>query len=180
MKIASGERRGNAPLRWYSGRAIAKPQIGWHMGIPVHGAFKLDHLHPIKPLLFWKFSIFFTFLLGSQFQRANNEKRPTHCGSSLLSPPPATHRGRVRSPENAEAKFAPAFHRGKASLAVLLRLLLLHPFARSPRKACARKRKGGLQRVPLRVSKFRMTQSQASRHELIFYSKCLILFALLQ
>ena len=39
------------------------------------GAFKLDHLQPFKPLLFWKISNSFTFILGSQFllpQRANN------------------------------------------------------------------------------------------------------------
>ena len=43
----------------------------------VPGAFKLDHLHPFKPLLFWKISIFFTFMLGGQFllpQRANKGK----------------------------------------------------------------------------------------------------------
>ena len=37
-------------------------------------AFKLDHLHPIKPLLFWKIFTIFTFILGGQFllpQRAN-------------------------------------------------------------------------------------------------------------
>ena len=40
--------------------------------------FKLDHLHPFKPLLFRKFSDFFTFILGGQFllpQRAKNGKR---------------------------------------------------------------------------------------------------------
>ena len=31
------------------------------------GTFKLDHLQPCKPLLFWNFSNFFTFILGSQF-----------------------------------------------------------------------------------------------------------------
>ena len=38
------------------------------------GAFKLDHLQPFKPILFRKFSSFFTFILGSPFllpQRAN-------------------------------------------------------------------------------------------------------------
>ena len=47
-------------------------------GVSVPGAFKLDHLLPYKPLLFWKISIFFTFILGGQFllpQRANNGKR---------------------------------------------------------------------------------------------------------
>ena len=39
------------------------------------GAFKLEHLQPFKPILFKKFSTFFTFILGGQFllpQRANN------------------------------------------------------------------------------------------------------------
>ena len=31
------------------------------------GEFKLDHLQPFKPILFWKISNFFTFILGSQF-----------------------------------------------------------------------------------------------------------------
>ena len=50
----------------------------WDRGFSVPGAFKLDHLHPIKPLLLQKFSIFFTFILGGQFflpQRANDGKR---------------------------------------------------------------------------------------------------------
>ena len=41
------------------------------------GAFKLDHLHPVEPILFSKFYNFFTFILGGQFllpQRANTEK----------------------------------------------------------------------------------------------------------
>ena len=43
-----------------------------------HSNFKLDHLQPFKPLLFWKFSNSFTCILGSPFllpQRANYEKR---------------------------------------------------------------------------------------------------------
>ena len=32
-------------------------------GISVPGAFKLDHLHPVKPILFSKFYNFFTFIL---------------------------------------------------------------------------------------------------------------------
>ena len=39
------------------------------------GAFKLDHLQPFKPILFWNFYKVFTFILGSPFllpQRANN------------------------------------------------------------------------------------------------------------
>ena len=42
------------------------------------GVFKLDQLQPVKPILFPKFSNFFTFILGGQFllpQRANTEKR---------------------------------------------------------------------------------------------------------
>ena len=53
-------------------------KTGWDRGFPVPGAFKLDHLQPIKPLLFPNFYIFSTFILGGQFllpQRANNEKR---------------------------------------------------------------------------------------------------------
>ena len=40
---------------------------GWDRGVWVPGAFKLDHLHPVKPLLFPNFSNFFTFMLGGQF-----------------------------------------------------------------------------------------------------------------
>ena len=42
------------------------------------GEFKLDHLHHFKTFLFWKLSIFLSFILGGQFllpQRANNGKR---------------------------------------------------------------------------------------------------------
>ena len=49
-------------------------QYGWDWGVSVPGAFKLDHLQPFKPILFWNFSNFFTFILGSPFllpQRAN-------------------------------------------------------------------------------------------------------------
>ena len=51
---------------------------GWETGVSVPGAFKLDHLHPVKPILFPKFYNFFTFILGGQFllpQGANNGKR---------------------------------------------------------------------------------------------------------
>ena len=50
----------------------------WDSGFWVPWAFKLDHLHPFQPILFWQFSNFFTFILGSPFllpQRANNGKR---------------------------------------------------------------------------------------------------------
>ena len=42
------------------------------------GTFKLDHLHPFRPILLKQISNFFTFILGSQFllpQRANSGKR---------------------------------------------------------------------------------------------------------
>ena len=44
----------------------------------VPGAFKLDHLQPFKPILFWQFPICSIFILGGQFllpQRGNSEKR---------------------------------------------------------------------------------------------------------
>ena len=47
------------------------------------GAFKLDHLQPVEPILFRNFCISFTFILGDHFllpQRANNrgwENSPT-------------------------------------------------------------------------------------------------------
>ena len=57
------------------------PKTGWDRGFSPPGAFKLDHLQFIKPLLFWKVSIFFTFILGGQFllpQCTNNGKRGIH------------------------------------------------------------------------------------------------------
>ena len=39
-------------------------KIGQDMGFSVPGAFKLDNLHPFKPLLFLEFSKIFTFILG--------------------------------------------------------------------------------------------------------------------
>ena len=47
-------------------------------GVSVPGAFKLDHLQPIKPILFPKCYNFFTFMLGGQFllpQRGEGWKR---------------------------------------------------------------------------------------------------------
>ena len=49
-----------------------------HRGVSVPGAFRLFPLQPTKPLLFWKFYNFSTFILVGQFllpQRANNQKR---------------------------------------------------------------------------------------------------------
>ena len=50
-------RKGNSP----------NSRIGLDRGVSVPGAFKLDHLHPVKPILFFKFYNFFTFILGGQF-----------------------------------------------------------------------------------------------------------------
>ena len=57
------------------------------------GAFNLDHLHPIKPLLFWKIFTIFTFILGGQFllpQRANKAPNSPYtrsrCSRWLLAP----------------------------------------------------------------------------------------------
>ena len=36
-------------------------------GVFVPGAFKLDHLYPLKPILLWKFSTCFMLILGGQF-----------------------------------------------------------------------------------------------------------------
>ena len=44
-------------------------------------AFKLDQLQPFQPILFWKFSTFFTSILGTQFllpQRDNNWEKEIH------------------------------------------------------------------------------------------------------
>ena len=38
-------------------------RIGLDRGVSVPGAFKVDHLHPVKPILFSKFYNFFTFIL---------------------------------------------------------------------------------------------------------------------
>ena len=56
----------------------SNPKIAWERGFSVPGVFKLDHVQPIKPILFQKIVNFFTFILGGQFllpQRANNGKR---------------------------------------------------------------------------------------------------------
>ena len=60
-------RRGNSP----------NSQYGWDKGISLPGAFKRDHLQPVKQILFPKFYNFFTFILEGQFlltQEANTEK----------------------------------------------------------------------------------------------------------
>ena len=59
---------------------------GLDRGASVPGAFKLDHLHPVKPILFSKFSNFFTFILGAnsyyprERKAENGEKELTRNG----------------------------------------------------------------------------------------------------
>ena len=48
-------------------RKMELSQLESESGISVPGAFKLDHLQPIKPMFFPKFSNFFTFIQGGQF-----------------------------------------------------------------------------------------------------------------
>ena len=47
---------------------------GWYTGVWVPGAFKLDHLLPVKPILFSQFSNFSTFILGGQFLLPQREE----------------------------------------------------------------------------------------------------------
>ena len=50
------------------------PTFDFHTWGSMSMAFKLDHLQPVEPILFWKIFNFFTFILGSPFllpQRAN-------------------------------------------------------------------------------------------------------------
>ena len=54
---------------------------GWDRRDWVLGAFKLDHLQPLKPILFRQFSICHIFILGGQFllpQRVNSEQVKSH------------------------------------------------------------------------------------------------------
>ena len=49
--------------KWDSSNFISE----WDKGFSVPGAFKLDHLQPIKTLLFPYYFNFYTFILGSYF-----------------------------------------------------------------------------------------------------------------
>ena len=53
-------RKGNSNNSWN----------GWDRGVSVPGAFKLDHLQPFKPILFWQFLICFILILGGKFGRS--------------------------------------------------------------------------------------------------------------
>ena len=44
---------------------FSQPESEWRISVP--GAFKLDHLQPVEPILFRKNSNSFTFILGSPF-----------------------------------------------------------------------------------------------------------------
>ena len=72
------------------------PRNGWDRGILVPWAFKQDQLQPFAPLFFWKFSIFFTFILGSPFllprgpiMRKGNSLNPRNGPDRALSVPGA-------------------------------------------------------------------------------------------
>ena len=47
----------------------------WDPGAPVLGAFKLDHLQPVKLILFQKISIFLPFILGSPISYYPRERK---------------------------------------------------------------------------------------------------------
>ena len=47
----------------------------WDPGVPVLGAFKLDHLQPVKLILFQKISIFLPFILGSSISYYPRERK---------------------------------------------------------------------------------------------------------
>ena len=52
-RLSSSTRRGQ-----YYRRVYAK--FGCHRRSPVPGVFNMDHLQPIEPILYWKYSIFFS------------------------------------------------------------------------------------------------------------------------
>ena len=51
-------------------------KTGWDRGFSVPGAFKLGHLQPIQPILYWIFSTFFTFILGGHFLLPQTPRGP--------------------------------------------------------------------------------------------------------
>ena len=57
-------RKGNSP----------NSRNGLDRGVSVPGAFKLDHLQPVKPILFPKFYNFFTFMVGGKFLLPQGEE----------------------------------------------------------------------------------------------------------
>ena len=64
------------------------PKSEWDSGFSVLWTFILDHLHHFKPILFWKFSNFFTFILGSRFGGQTEYILPKcRIGSSIVQNP---------------------------------------------------------------------------------------------
>ena len=58
-------------------------------GLYVLGTFKVDHLQPVDPILFHKFSLFFTFMLGanSYYPRESNaENGKIECDRGVSVP----------------------------------------------------------------------------------------------
>ena len=65
------------PPNW--SKLDAGKQLQHQFSVP--GVSKLGRLQPYQPILYWKFSNFFTFILGGQFllpQRANKRRRGVH------------------------------------------------------------------------------------------------------
>ena len=58
----------------------------WDSGFPVLWAFRLNHLHHFKPNSSWKFSNFFTCILGSQFLLPQKARGPI-MGKRILTTP---------------------------------------------------------------------------------------------
>ena len=89
-------RKGNSP----------NSKNGWYRGVSVPGAFKLDHLQPVEPILYLKFSNFCTWGWAKIFW-------PSHVWSTFLQggrarsgefPPPTCHDA---ASESSVAKCAP-------------------------------------------------------------------------
>ena len=57
-----------------SGSAAVTGNVIFLVMVPRPGAFKLDHLQPVKPILFPTFSNFYIFILGSQFLLPQREE----------------------------------------------------------------------------------------------------------
>ena len=133
------------------------------------GAFKLDHLQPIKPLWFRYFSNFSTFILGSQFLLP----RGPIMGKGKFSQPTVRYcplPWRLIAAASAPRKMPrpnslPRFTKERP----LCPLEAVAAPVRSSSKKGVRSKKGGLQRAPLQMSNFTMTQ--ASTHESIFSIK---------
>ena len=68
-----------APISYYPRelkmRRRESPKSGWHTGVSVSGAFKLDHLQPVKMILWQKMSISLPFILGAPISYYCRERK---------------------------------------------------------------------------------------------------------